>query len=144
MYILGFLKEMIPIILFVVFVKVIVFAIFKLFSRDNIKKFALNMLVLIGALCVCLLLLGNHDGYAMGNIFKMFWFIIIASVIEMIIFKNLYKDKTGKIDSGRNLKYIGNAGFSGNDNLEFVSFERNRTVRFGKGVFYNCNLLNNS
>lgn len=60
-------------------------------------------------------------------------------VIGMSAFDECHDIK--KIIIGRNLKYIGNGGFSGNDNLEFVSFERNRTVRFGKGVFYNCNLL---
>ena len=46
-----------------------------------------------------------------------------------------------KIILGRNLKYIGNAGFSGCFNLKYVSFEKNRTARLGRGVFYNCTQL---
>lgn len=48
------------------------------------------------------------------------------------------------ININRNLKYIGNACFSCNYNLKTVNFGINKTVRFGKGIFYNCSKLKTS
>ena len=43
-----------------------------------------------------------------------------------------------KVIIGRHTKYIGNGCFAGNHKLKYVSFEKNKTVKLGTGVFYNC------
>ena len=43
-----------------------------------------------------------------------------------------------KIIIGKNIKYIGDGCFSGDHRLKYVNFEKNNSIKLGRGVFYNC------